>query len=341
MQFIKITNNTSLSELSEIVGYDNVDSVLALNGLDRTANVGKELKNLTDSAANQEIASDESSIIQKKLTLLNQCSGSSDVFTAVSSLDDKGWNVYAATGTLIDYLRVPDIVQLPNTDDVLGNSSPVQKKQYESAVSSIQNGVNPSTDLSGFDSYQAVKATSIPSSSSGTALSCFKLPFDKVCMYSYITGEKVDFPCYPSEYSDGIKANYDTMPDMLYQYEPWQVYKGSGPRQCSFSFDIHRDMWTGDHRDGKAIELIQFCEAACYARYNGAVVNAGTVGLYINGRTMIHGVMTDVTPAWDTDSPIGLDGFYLHLKLSFTIIEVAFNPRSYDTVVKDGISGYS
>ena len=333
VQFLIINENTSLNDLSRVVGYQNVDAVLALNGMQRTPNVGSTLKAITDSAKSIEIADTDSAKIQRKTSLLNQCSSDSDVFAAVSRLDDSGWNVYAYTGTFENMLKVPDYVNLPNTDSVLGNSNSVSKSDYDAVINAITNG----TQVPDGQVPATVSETLFSRFSGATPFNWFNLPLGKITLYSSLAGSSIEFPCYPSEFSDGFKANYDTMPDMLYQYEPWQVYKGSGPRQCTLTFDMHRDMWSGNHNDGKCNELLRFCEANCYPEYNGAAVNTATVTLYIDGKALISGIMTDATPNWDTDSPIGHDGFYLHVKLSITIIEVSQSRLDYSTFRSKGL----
>ena len=327
MQFLKIDNNMSLSDLSDIVGFQNVDSVLALNGLKRSPNVGKALKTLTDTAKTIEMADGAEARKQRKLSIINQYSEDADVFAEVANLDESGWNVLAYTGTFEGMLKVPEWIDLPNTDDVLGNTESISGFAYNAVVSGINQGTNIDPFWFTTTSEKPISTnlkTNIP------AFNWFNLPFGEVTMYSSLAGESIDFPCYPSEYSDGIKANYDTMPDMLYQYEPWQVYKGSGPRQCTFTFDMHRDMWSGDHNDGKCNALIRFCEANCYPRYNGAAVDTATVTMYFRGRALVSGILTDVTPNWDTESPIGHDGFYLHVRLSLTIVEVSQQKLDFD-----------
>ena len=91
-------------------------------------------------------------------------------------------------------------------------------------------------------------------------------------------------------------------------------------------------MWSGNHEDGECNRLIRFCEANCYPEYNGAAVNTATVTMYIKGKALVSGIMTDVTPNWDADSPIGHDGLYLHLKLSLSIIEVSQTKLSYSVM---------
>ena len=127
------------------------------------------------------------------------------------------------------------------------------------------------------------------------------------------------------------------MPDLLYQYEPWQLYNSSGPRTNTYLFHFHRDMWTGDHRDGKANELIRYCEANCYPEFNGSAVNVPTVTLYIAGSPLIHGVMTQVDTTWD--GPIGLDGYYLNCELSITITEVSETALNYNVIKGKSLIG--
>lgn len=343
MQFIKINENTSLSELSEIIGYDNIEAVLALNGLQRTPNIGKALKALTDDAKNIPIATDEdpnvrdAKIKQRKTSILNQCTSDSDVFMETVSLDEAGWNVMSYTGTFEGMLKVPEYITLPKTDDVLGNTESVSKSAYNMSMAYIDKGGQ--VDPVWFSEYQAAKTVNVNPHTGVEAFNWFNLPFGEITLYSSLAQDSIDFPCYPSEFSDGVKANYDTMPDMLYQYEPWQVYKGSGPRQCTFTFDLHRDMWTGNHEDGKCNELIRFCEACCYPEYNGAAVNTATVTMYIGGKALVSGIITEVTPNWDTESPIGHDGFYLHVKLSLTIVEISKQKLDYATYRSKGLIG--
>ena len=96
-------------------------------------------------------------------------------------------------------------------------------------------------------------------------------------------------------------------------------------------------MWSGDHRDGKANELIRFCEACCYPEYNGSAVNTSTVTLIIAGKPLIRGVMTDVSTTWS--GPIGLDGYYLECELRISITEVSDKPLNYSYVKSREIIG--
>jgi hypothetical protein len=143
------------------------------------------------------------------------------------------------------------------------------------------------------------------------------------------------FPVYPENIDDGVSANYEEMNEMLYQYEPWKVYKSSGPRENTYTFVFHRDMWTGDHRDGSANNLIRGCEANCYPNFDGSLVNVPIVTLYIHGVNHITGVMTNCKVKWD--GPIGLDGFYLKCELSFTITEISPQALNYNTVRNKGL----
>ena len=339
MQFLKIDRDMQLNELRDIVGAQNLDSVLALNGLSRVPNIGEAYYKLIEDALQYTISDDPEEAAQRKLAIINKFTTNTDLFEMAAFLNDNEWNVLSQIGTFPGLLKLPDYVRLPNTTDTYGNGVGVSKSVYGAVTSAISSGTP--LDGSQFESGNWYKE--VPVSKGGGAnvspFNWFRIPFGDVTLYSSLAGESVDFPCYPSDISDGYKSNYDTMPDLLYQYEPWQVFKSSGPRTSTISFDIHRDMWSGNHLDGKCNDLIRFCEANCYASYNGAAVNTAIVTLYIKGSPFISGIMTDVTPSWDGDSPIGLDGFYLHLKLSITITEVASERLNYYTVRKKGLIG--
>lgn len=333
MSFLKISKNTTLTDIADAVGSRNVDSVLSLNSLSRTMNISKAMSDLCDKvkASTEEISN------QKKIGILNNMISDAEVFENAALLDSDGWKILASIGTFANMLKIPDTITLPESRNVFGGSKePVKPSIYTKVMDCLAKNLDIDPGI--FNEYSNQKYTQIADTSNvSNPIQWFNLPWGKVTLYSSLSGESVDFPVYPQELSDGRTANYDTMPDMLYQYEPWQIYKSSGPRSCPLTFEMHRDMWTGDHRDGKCNELIRFCEANCYPKYNGASVNTSTVVLYINGQPFIRGVMTEVKPNWS--GPIGLDGFYLYVELTISITEVSDEPLNYDTVRKKGLIG--
>ena len=165
----------------------------------------------------------------------------------------------------------------------------------------------------------------------------FNLPWGKIQLYSSLSDSLIDFPVYPEQLSDGAKANFTQMDGIIYQYEPWYTYESSGPREMSYTFHFHRDMWSGNHLDGKANELIRFCEANCYPDYNGSAVHAATVRLYINGAMHISGILTSVQTNWS--GPFGQDGWYLECELVLNITEVATAPKTFQSVRQQGLIG--
>ena len=341
MKYLQITAQTTLSQLADIVGERNVDYVLNANGLERTVNIGKQLFN-----RNTEGSVD----VQTKMNVLNMLVGDSDVYEKAALGTDADWYSLATYGTFPDYLKIPDEIPIPDSDDVLGNGEPISGELYEKCNNSLREtgeidplifteysiisgnfGIstgNPNYETDNFN-FAANGATA------KNPFEWFQIPWGKVSLYSSISNDMIDFPVYPTELSDGYTATYDQMPNLLYQYEPWQVYKSSGPRQNSYTFMMHRDMWTGDHRDGLANKLIRYCEANCFPDYNGSAVIPPTVTLYINGENLITGVLNSVKLDWS--GPLGLDGFYLELKLTLDITEVSKEPLNYNSVKSKGL----
>lgn len=334
MQLFKITESTTLSQLSDAVGERNVQSILAANNLKRSPNVGKQFKAVCENIVNGSQTVDT----KRKASLLNSITTDSDIFESTALQDEDGWKITSAIGTLPNMLKIPDSVKLPDSVNVLGNQQPVGNRIYKQVMTSLEN--TGTVDPGIFNEYVGVKNSQLSDlsrSPSTDVFQWFKIPWGKVSLYSSIESESKDFPVYPEELSDEYTAKYTQMPDMLYQYEPWQVYQGSGPRSNSYTFVFHRDMWTGDHRDGKANELIRFCEANCYPEYQGSAVNAPTVALYISGVCHISGVLTSTSVKWS--GPLGSDGWYLVCELSLSITEVSKVALDYATVKKKGIIG--
>lgn len=334
MQFLKISDSTKLSDLTEIVGSRNVDSILNLNMLPRVPNIGQAFEQLVE-----EKTSDKPDLdFQRKKTLLNTLTSEADIFEYACLQTESGWNLLDTVGTMEGMLRVPENIKIPDSIDVLGGTNtPIDKTVYQKAMNYLNNDTNVDPVI--FNSYSMLKDSQIldmqqtdGGNASDNPINQFNLPWGEITLYSSLDNESVDFPVYPAGFEDGTSATYEPMPDMLYQYEPWQTYKSSGPRSVNFEFDMHRDMWTGDHRDGKCNELIRFCESNCFPRYQGSTVQTAKVTMYLAGKKLITGIITEVKVAWDDDSPIGLDGIRLHLKLTLSITEVSDTPLSYDSV---------
>ena len=318
MQYLTISQDTTLSELSSRVGNRNVETFLAINQLERSPNIGQQFF----SKVRDTIHSNNPVTWQRKSTILNKFSGDSDIFEEAALLDNENWKTLDAFETFPDKLKVPETITLPSSADIIGNGIGVDDVVYRntmSLLSSYPHVVDPGI----FNQYSTIQNAQITKqvNSSSSTISWFNIPWGDITLYSSLAGSGVDIPVYPEEIEDSIKANYTTMPDLLYQYEPWYVYESSGPRSNTYTFHMHRDMWTGDHRDGKANELIRFCEAACYPEYNGSAVYSDIVTLYVKGSALITGILTGVNVKWS--GPIGLDGFYLEFELSLDITEIS------------------
>lgn len=329
----------TLSDLTSVVSSENVDSVLSLNNIERTTNIADAYKKVCD-AAKDSIQGNIS--LQSKINMVGKYTSDSDIFEIIATSSEDDWKILQQNGTISSYLKLPDEINIPLVAGIVGNNNPVSRQVYESTINNLK--LNNSVPESIFTPYNSSNLSTsqdmnVSAFSSPNVFFWFHIPWGEVTLYSSIDGTSVDFPVYPEELQDGRSANYDTMPDLLYQYEPWQVYKGSGPRKVTYKFDFHRDMWTGDHRDGKAAELISFCNACCYPHYDGAAVNTPTVDLYIGGQKHISGVLTECNPDWD--GPLGLDNFWLHCVLSISIIEVSPIPLNYDSVKSLPLIGYN
>lgn len=331
MQFLKIKSSTTLSELASQVGTRNVDSVLSLNMLDRVPNIGKAYENNYVASQSREAIQP-----QTKITRLNTMTSDSDVFETASLLNEQDWRYLETYGSLPNTLHIPETIKLPDSTSVIGNGQPVSKTIYDNVMNELHKSF--SIDPSIFSEYSSRKGSTITdTSSSDGVMQWFKLPWGLITLHSSLSGNSIDFPVYPEDFDDSISANYEQMPETLYQYEPWQVYKSSGPRTNTYTFKMHRDMWTGDHRDGKCAELVRFCQANCYPMFKGAAVQTAIVTLYIAGKPLISGIMTSVKTKYE--GPIGLDDFPLVCTLDITITEVSQEALNYTKVAEKGLIG--
>lgn len=336
MQMLSISKSTSLQDIANVVGNRNVQSVLVANRLPRTPRIGEAYADM----CSQIVKSSADVTVQRKCTLLDGLVSDSDIFETAAISGESNWKLLNALGSMSNAIKIPESVPVPDSAAMLGNHTPVSTEVYNKTMKSLKTAphfVDPGIFVSSSRGASIKPAASLSGPPSLDLFQYFHIPWGKVTLYSSIDGESVDFPVYPEELSDAVKANYSTMPDMLYQYEPWQLYESSGPRSNSYTFNFHRDMWTGDHRDGKANELIRFCEANCYPDYQGSAVNTSLVTLYISGSNLITGILTDVSVKWD--GPIGLDDWYLHCELELSITEVSNTPLNYRSVRNKSLIG--
>lgn len=357
MQYLVIDNNETLISMSRSIGQQNADVVLVENGLARVPKIGEAWAERCE----QVIAETPRNITpSRKAALLNGLTGSEDVFEKACLMDEDEWKIFSTTQAFSDALKIPETIKLPYSTKVIGNAAdaiigsnvdnvtPTTSGSPVGAVSSmtyraVMNDLKTSGNINPgvFNSVN----TQPPFASTGggmlqasTSQYHFNLPWGKVQMYSTILGELMDFPAYPEQIDTSRTANYTSMPDIIYQYEPWITFQSSGPREQSLSFHLHRDMWTGNHLDGRANQLIRFCEANTFADYNGSAVLTPLIRFYIDGSLFISGVITNTSVNWT--GPLGLDNWYLEFTLSLAIQEVSeaeLNTKSvYRKKLKEG-----
>lgn len=335
MQFVKVKRTTKLTDLREMVGTSNLEPVLNLNQVPRVPNVGEAISDKVNQAAS---STQEITLDYKKQTL-STVSKDEDVFENLALMGETGWRVYKNTDALPGTLKIPESIKLPSSENIIGNSRRVPTELFKETIKSLDTAphtVDPAL-FNTYDTQKDTKLIDIGVIRYDNLFQFFKIPWGKMTIYSSIANEAKDFPVYPEELTDATHAVYTTMPDLIYQYEPWYLYQSSGPRNNTYTFMFHRDMWTGDHRDGKANELIRFCMANCYPEYNGSAVNSSLVTLYMNGQVLIRGILTDVQVTWD--GPLGLDGYFLACKLQLNIVEVSDKPLNYWSVMNKPLIG--
>lgn len=333
MQLLTIRPDTTLKSLGLQVGSRNLDTVLSANTLTRTPNIGQAFIDRSNQII-EGVVEDVHYI--KKMSILNTLTSDADIFELAALANDREWKLLSAIGTLPGMLKIPEEITLPDSADIVGNGIPLTRTVYDKAMQYLLKDPHY-LDPSIFNEFSTVESSKAALTYIPDSLSWFHLPWGKISLFSSLAGSSIDFPVYPTTLSDGVKANYDTMPDMLYQYEPWQIYKSSGPRSNTYEFHMHRDMWSGNHLDGKCNELIRFCQANCYPEYKGASVHTSNCTLYISGKPLISGIITDVSTDWA--GPLGLDDFWLEVTLKLSITEISDTPLGYSKVAQKGLIG--
>lgn len=329
--FLLVSDNMTLKDLSSYVGSSAVNSVLNLNNLERkrdiSGQVDKKFKDIVSQNTNNVSW-------KRKQEILNIFSTDSDVFEYAATQSEDGWKILDSSMTFYNALAIPETVEVVKYDDVLGNGKPVQSDVYKNVMNSLE--AKGTIDTSVFNDFSTIKP-SAPRSSTYSNRSdvngifqSFNIPWGDITFYSSLSGSSVDIPAYPESIKDPRMATYVTMPDTLYQYEPWYTYSNSGPREVTFEFHLHRQMWTGNETDGQANQMIRFIQASTYPRYKGSSVVSDVCTLYIKGSPYIRGIVTSAEVEWL--GPIGIDGYYLEFNLAVTFVEISNKALNYDVV---------
>lgn len=327
--FLQLPENLTLKQLASYVGSNNVGRVLNVNGLNRTRNLSSVITKQNE----QLVLKGDDVSWKRKAEILNNFSTDSDVFEYACVQSEDGWKILSQTMRFQDAISIPADVEIVRYDDVLGNEVPVTKTVYNKVMKSLESTGKVNSSL--FNDFSTVKPSTIRSVSTSSTRSnalfqAFRIPWGDITFYSSLSDKSIDIPVYPESIKEPRTASYSTMPDTLYQYEPWYTYNSSGPRNVSFEFHMHRQMWTGDERDGKANELVRFLQASTYPKYSGSAVNSDTCTLYVKGQPYITGIVSSVDVDWT--GPIGLDGFYLEFTVTVSFTEVSTRALSHDVV---------
>lgn len=326
--FLTLSEGFTLKDLSDTVGSRNVSQTLSVNRIPRKRDVYTEYKKICDNT----IATSPSVDWKRKVEVLNSLATDRDAFEYAAIQDPDGWKVLSNQASFRDSILIPESIEMVRYDGIIGNREPVPASVYNSVMKSLHDYGDINDQV--FNDFSTIKATQIngrvAKKSSSMLFQSFSIPWGEITFYSSLSDSSVDIPAYPETISDPKSATYNTMPDVLYQYEPWYTYSNSGPRQMSFEFHLHRQMWTGDETDGKANQMIRFIEASLYPKYAGSAVYSDTVTLYVKGKPLIHGILSNTEVRWS--GPIGRDGFYLEFTLTLSISEVSTRPLNYGVV---------
>ena len=376
MQFLIIDKNDTLISITRVIGSQNIDALLAENGLERTPRLGQAWNTKCD---NLLISQPTNISNDRKALLLNLVTDSQEVFERVCLLDEDGWKIFSAFQAFRDALKIPQMVSLPYSSKVIGSSrveyvkqignatasysrkqtssgmkatrktsntittsdsDPVSSATYREAVKSLKQWGEISQSL--FNAVNTQYPSRIDPLKSDvirdiTPSYSFPVPWGRIQICSSLSDKVMDIPASPEQVDTSRSASYVSMPDTIYQYEPWIMYQSSGPREQSLVFHLHRDLWSGNHLDGRANELVRFCEANTFPEYQGSTVNSPIVKIYIDGSCFITGVMTRTDVSWK--GPIGLDNWYLEFELSLTIQEVASSALDFHSMQTMNVIG--
>ena len=207
MKLLSISNSTTLKELSDMVGYNNVTDVLVANNLTRSPKIGEQFQKITDKLksadSNIDYISDSSVMTDRKLTVLKNFMDDSDIFEKACLSNNREWQVISKLNTFSGYLKLPDRVAdaIPNNVSIMGNGVPVANSVYNDVITSLKD--YGYVDVTVFNTYDGVTINGINNRRTSTDFGSndvntwFKIPFHEITLYSNLLDTFMDIPAYP------------------------------------------------------------------------------------------------------------------------------------------------
>lgn len=159
-------------------------------------------------------------------------------------------------------------------------------------------------------------------------------------VYMYHTGTLLALPTYADSITDVMSVNFVSSTPLA-RSSPIYSYANSGPRQLSFTFNLHRDMMQAINygvsnldtslNDDYVDYLINSLQACVVPEYSSTdkMVDPPMVAVRLGNDIFIKGVVLgNVSVTYEL--PILTTGKYASVKVSFVVAEV--DPYSADTI---------
>lgn len=159
-------------------------------------------------------------------------------------------------------------------------------------------------------------------------------------VYMYHTGTLLALPTYADSITDVMSVNFVSSTPLA-RSSPIYSYANSGPRQLSFTFNLHRDMMQAINygvsnldttlNDDYVDYLINSLQACAVPEYSSTdkMVDPPMVAVRLGNDIFIKGVVLgNVSVTYEL--PILTTGKYASVKVSFVVAEV--DPYSADTL---------
>lgn len=159
-------------------------------------------------------------------------------------------------------------------------------------------------------------------------------------VYMYHTGTLLALPTYADSITDVMSVNFVSSTPLA-RSSPVYSYANSGPRQLSFTFNLHRDMMQAINygvsnldttiNDDYVDYLINSLQACAVPEYSSTdkMVDPPMVAVRLGNDIFIKGVVLgNVSVTYEL--PILTTGKYASAKVSFVVAEV--DPYSADTI---------
>jgi len=334
--FITIEDTWTINQFRSL--YPEADRILTANGLPSSkapfGTIGEQLRTVSNGLDDPDVLSGWS------VTQEEQIKSVADNITDLLFAKEIASMSIEEFSDFVKYDKHPNFLTVPA--EVCDRSRVYDRGYYYQDVLNCGDIDEVRTlleNISPDDAYTSGTPSDRKTPDMGTSSWFWENPGEVLFVVHYADGDmSLPIPAWPEDVRDNNAVSWSQEMTTFQHYEPWNTYKGSGPRTVTCTFKLHRAMWDGNQDSGDCERLVALMESTCYPDYSIQSAEPPRCTLRVGESVQIHGITTAFDKTYS--GPIGPDTKYDCVTINITITEESQNVLSTQAVGKSLMSGW-